>query len=121
MKSVKKDSLLHEFIKENIDTFDEEYLSDNRDKSSLNKYYTEKREKLIKEITEKENEFYLEIMTAIGNCKDSNLLTDEFYNNIYRNIEELNENYLEKTNTKAFLHEMREDRRKQLELEQENI
>ncbi|CAG8482976.1 6983_t:CDS:2, partial [Scutellospora calospora] len=37
-------------------------------------------------------------MTAIEDCKDSNLLTDEFYNSIYRNIEELNKNYLDTRN-----------------------
>ncbi|CAG8474547.1 2347_t:CDS:2, partial [Scutellospora calospora] len=57
---------LYDFIKENINTFDKEYLSNNKDKLSLNKYYMEKQEKLIKEIIERENNYYIKIILFSG-------------------------------------------------------
>ncbi|CAG8714861.1 6914_t:CDS:2, partial [Cetraspora pellucida] len=83
----------------------------------------DKKEIISKIIEDKLNEFKgkekleKENNENIGDCIDSNLLTDEFYNDIYRNIEELNDKYLSPEHTKLFLHQIREERRLVLEKE----
>ncbi|CAG8447448.1 9224_t:CDS:1 [Scutellospora calospora] len=108
---------LDKYVKDKIDSLDDKYLTNNRNKKSLNEIHTKKRDSLIETFKKEENENYNSLIDDIKNCKDSNLLTAEFYNDIYRNIEDLDEKYLASGNTKAKLHELRKDRMKTLENE----
>ncbi|CAG8797718.1 21510_t:CDS:2, partial [Cetraspora pellucida] len=87
---------LENYFKENINSIDENYLTNNRNKLSLNNFYNEKQNLLIEKLKETENQNYLDILTEIGNCEDSNLLTDKFYNDIYHKSLDILENILDK-------------------------
>ncbi|CAG8443783.1 1274_t:CDS:2, partial [Scutellospora calospora] len=108
---------LDKYVNDEINSLDDKYLTDNRSKRSLNEIQTKKRESLIENFKKEENENYNSLIDDIKNCKDSNLLTDEYYNDIYRNIEDLDEKYLDSANTKSKLHNLRKERKKTLENE----
>ncbi|CAG8724220.1 3755_t:CDS:2 [Cetraspora pellucida] len=108
---------LKKFIIDNIDSLNENYLTDDRSKNKLNEIHEAKRNSLTKQFEKEENEKYNSLIEDIKNCDNSYLLSDEFYNEIYRNIEELNEVYLSKHNTKEKLHQIRKDRKDELENE----
>ncbi|CAG8561681.1 4385_t:CDS:2 [Cetraspora pellucida] len=108
---------LDKFFKENIDTLDKNYLTSNRKKNLLNEAYNSKRNLLIESFTKEENSKYESLLEDIKNCEDSYLLSSEYYNDIYRNIEDLDEKYFLNENTKSKLHEIREQKKNTLEIE----
>ncbi|CAG8768378.1 3649_t:CDS:2, partial [Cetraspora pellucida] len=107
--------------KEIISKIIEDKLNEFKEKEKLekenNEKYDEIKQNIDKFLTPEslDNYFKENILTSIGDCEDSNLLTDKFYNDIYRNIEELNDKYLSPEHTKLFLHQIREERKLVLE------
>jgi hypothetical protein len=106
---------LDNFFNLNINSIDIKYLTDSRDKKLLNDIKTKKRNSLIDKFKIEENKFYNSIIDNIMNCNEPNLLTEESYNDIYRNIEELEEKYLDPDKTKIKLHEIRKNRKQILD------
>ncbi|CAG8461454.1 9956_t:CDS:2 [Scutellospora calospora] len=116
MDELLKDNILPDDSKTKLtDSLDEKYLTDNRNKIELNRIRSNKENSLIDNFRKEENDNYNSLVENIRNCEDSNLLTSEFYNDIYRNIEDLNKNYLSPENTKQKLHQLREERKNILE------
>ncbi|CAG8577254.1 4051_t:CDS:2 [Cetraspora pellucida] len=110
--------LLKKFVDENIYTINENYLTNDRSITLLNKNYESRLELLKNEFAEKENRKYTLLLVDINNCDDPHLLASEYYNDIYRNIEELNDEYLGKYGkSKSDLHKIRESRKNKLENE----